>query len=136
MVRDLAATGRTVLLTTHFMDEAHALADRLALLVDGRIVAEGTPAEVIDRHSAETLVRVRLPAGTPRPPDGLGLRPVADDPDWLEATTADATPLLHALTSWALDRSTRFADISVARPSLEDVYLALTGGRDGGSPAP
>ena len=74
MVRELARLGKTVLLTTHFMDEAQALADRIAVLVDGRIVAEGTPAEVIARHSTETIVRLRVPAGGPAPPPELGLR--------------------------------------------------------------
>jgi ABC-2 type transport system ATP-binding protein len=126
-VRDLARLGKTILLTTHYMDEASALADRIAVLVDGRIVAEGSPAEVIGRHSSETIVRLCLPGGAPPPPDVLGLVPEADADGWWQAMTDDPTRLLHRATGWALDAGTTFGDISVARPSLEDVYLALTG---------
>jgi ABC-2 type transport system ATP-binding protein len=130
MVRELSRLGKTVLLTTHFMDEAEALADRIAVLVDGRIVAEGTPAEVIARQSAETIIRVRLADGV-SPPPGLGLGPVAsgDGDGVAETRTTDPTRTLHELTSWALRESVTFDEIEVARPSLEDVYLALTGRR-------
>ncbi|KKK78835.1 hypothetical protein LCGC14_2839550, partial [marine sediment metagenome] len=69
---ECARLGKTVLLTTHFMDEAEALADRLAVLVDGRIVSTGTPDEVIGRYSQETIVRLRLPPNAPPPPSTLG----------------------------------------------------------------
>jgi ABC-2 type transport system ATP-binding protein len=130
MVRELSRLGKTVLLTTHFMDEAEALADRIAVLVDGRIVAAGTPAEVIARHSAETIIRVRLPDGAP-PPAVLGLAPSAggDGEGILENRTTDPTRALHELTGWALRESVAIETIEVARPSLEDVYLALTGRR-------
>jgi ABC-2 type transport system ATP-binding protein len=127
MVRELARLGKTVLLTTHFMDEAQALADRIAVLVDGRIVAEGTPAEVIARHSSETIVRVRLPSGAPLPPPELGLLPGAPEEGCLRGRTTDPTTLLHDVTGWALRESVAITDIEVSRPSLEDVYLALTG---------
>jgi ABC-2 type transport system ATP-binding protein len=136
LVRDLTTLGKTVLLTTHFMDEANALADRLAVLVAGRIVAEGSPAEVIGRHSAETVVRLRLAPGSSRPPEGFGLEPEADDPAWLSTRTGVPTELLHAATSWALEQGTPFDEVAVARPSLEDVYLALTGARPEQGPGP
>ena len=126
MVRELARLGKTVLLTTHFMDEAQALADRIAVLVDGRIVAEGTPSEVIGRHSNETIVKLRLPADAPAPPAELGLAPAADD-GRLTARTKQPTELLHRATAWAVQTGIEFEDISVAQPSLEDVYLELTG---------
>ena len=76
MVKGLTGSGRTVLLSTHFMDEAQILADRLAVLVGGRIVALGTPAEVVGRGSSATLVRARLPdgcaAGPGHPRGGAG----------------------------------------------------------------
>jgi ABC-2 type transport system ATP-binding protein len=125
MVRELVRLGKTVLLTTHFMDEAQALADRIAVLVDGRIVAEGTPGEVIARQSSETIVRLRLPPGAPMPPSALGLAATADGA--LAVRTTDPTTLLHEVTGWALQESVAIADIEVARPSLEDVYIALTG---------
>ena len=127
MVRELARLGKTVLLTTHFMDEAQALADRIAVIVDGLIVTEGTPDEVIGRHSSDTIVRLRPPADAPDPPADLGLVADADYPGQLRVTTATPTELLHRATGWATDAGFEFEDINVARPSLEDVYLALTG---------
>jgi ABC-2 type transport system ATP-binding protein len=127
LIRQLTSLGKTVLLTTHFMDEAHALADRLAVLVDGRIVAHGSPADVIGRHSSETMVRLRLPAGAPAPPAPLGFVAQRGDPLWLSARTLSPTELLHAATGWAIAQGVVFEEVAVARPSLEDVYLALTG---------
>jgi len=139
IIRALADGGTTVLLTTHFMDEAQALADRLAVLVDGRIVAQGTMAEVIGDHSTETIVRFRLPAGTPAP-EGFALAADPVDPTLLLARTAEPTGLLHRLTGWAIGTGVTLADLAVDRPSLEDTYLALTGHHQGGEsdeePAP
>ncbi|CAN5577583.1 ABC transporter ATP-binding protein [soil metagenome] len=128
MVRGLAQLGKTVLLTTHFMDEAEALADRIAVLVDGRIVSEGSPAEVIGRHSGDTLIRLRMPADAPAPPDELGLVPEDGDGRNLVLKTPRPTEALHAATGWALAAGVAFEHVSVAGPSLEDVYLELAGG--------
>ena len=126
IIRALADSGTTVLLTTHFMDEAQTLADRLAVLVDGRIVAQGTTAEVIGDHSSDTIIRLRLQAGTSAP-DGFGLAPDPTDPALLLARTSDPTDHLYRLTGWALGAGVPVTDLAVARPSLEDTYLALTG---------
>jgi ABC-2 type transport system ATP-binding protein len=126
IIRGLADAGTAVLLTTHFMDEAQALADRLMVLVDGLIVAQGTVAEVVGRTSSDHIVRVRLPAGTPTP-DGVELTSDPADPAWLVARTADPTAFLHRLTGWAVGAGVVFDDLEVARPTLEDTYLALTG---------
>jgi len=135
MIRELARLGKTVLLTTHFMDEAQALADRIAVIVDGRIVTEGTPDEVIGRHSAETIVRLRPPADAPAPPAGLGLEPDSEAPGQLRASSKRPTELLHRATGWAVEAGFEFEDINVARPSLEDVYLTLTGhSQEGAAP--
>ncbi|MFN8622357.1 MAG: ABC transporter ATP-binding protein [Chloroflexota bacterium] len=126
IIRGLADAGTAVLLTTHFMDEAQALADRLMVIVDGRIVAQGSVAEVIGQTSTDFFVRVKLPAGTP-PPDGFELTRDAVDGDWLVGRTPDPTDYLHRLTGWAVAAGVTFDDVAVARPSLEDTYLALTG---------
>ena len=127
MLRDEAAAGRTVLLTTHYMDEADALADRIAVLVDGAIVEHGAPAEVIARQSTETRVRIRLPAGAPHPPKAVGLEIDAQDASVLTGTTSEPRDLLHQATGWAIEAGVALEEIEVVRPSLEDVYLALTG---------
>jgi ABC-2 type transport system ATP-binding protein len=129
VIRGLAGLGKTILLTTHFMDEAQVLADRLAVIVDGTIVAEGSPDEVIGEHATTTLVRVRPrdPAAFPAPELGFTADP--GDPGWWRAEVAEPTRLLHRVTGWSLDGGGPLDDISVTRPSLEDVYLMLTGHR-------
>ncbi len=121
-VRGLAALGKTVFLTTHFMDEAQALADRLAIIADGRIVATGTPEELIGSGSAATRIRFRLPPSV-EAPERFGAHRVASA--W-ELETDTPTQSLHDLTAWSLETATELADLEVTRPSLEDVYLQLT----------
>jgi len=108
-IRSLRAGGKTVLLTTHYLDEAQALADRVAIIKDGRILAEGSPGEL----GAGDTTRYRVAWRNGR---GLIEQRETDDP----------TALLHELTSAALERGERLRDLSVTRPSLEDVYLELT----------
>ncbi len=123
MLKGLASLGKTVLLTTHYMDEAQELANRVAIISRGEIVAEGPPGTLAGRHLAETVVRFRLPAGVADPP-ALGQ---AGGPDGtFELRTDDPTRTLHDLTGWALERGIRLEGIDVSRPSLEDVYLELT----------
>ena len=107
-IRRLQELGKTVLLTTHYLDEAQALCDRVAIIKDGRIAVEGPPAELGD---ATTRYRV---AWT----DEHGERRTREE--------SDPTALLHQLTSAALARGAGLRDLSVTRPSLEDVYLELT----------
>jgi ABC-2 type transport system ATP-binding protein len=107
-VRSLARLGKTVLLTTHYLDEAQALADRVAIVKGGRIVAEGAPAEL---GAGASRYRVAW-----REPDGTRVEHETDDP----------TTLLNEATEAALARGERLAELSVSRPSLEDVYLDLT----------
>ena len=124
MIENLRALGKTVLLTTHYMDEAQQLAGRVAILARGEIVAEGTPAELISRDET-TTISFRLPPGEEALIAGL---PDAHASDGL-ATVRTTTPTetLYALTSRARERGVELADLTVVRPSLEDVYLALTG---------
>ena len=121
MVRTLAAIGKTVFLTTHFMDEAQAVASRVAVIARGRIVAEGAPATLGGRDVAETTIRFRSIA-TP-PVAGASRRP---DGTW-ELRTPDQARALHVLTAWALEAGEPLDGLEVHRPTLEDVYLALTG---------
>ena len=106
-IRELRGLGKTVLLTTHYLDEAQALADRVGIIKDGRLLAEGAPAE-LGSGAARYRVVYRL-AGHVH-----------------EHMTEDPTELLHRLTADALTRGERLESLSVTRPSLEDVYLELT----------
>jgi ABC-2 type transport system ATP-binding protein len=110
VVRSLQELGKTILLTTHYLDEAQALCDRVAIVKDGRIVAEGPPGQL-----SEASARYRV---TWRDEHGELHSRELDDP----------TALLHQLTSAALARGEPLRDLSVSRPSLEDVYLELTAG--------
>jgi ABC-2 type transport system ATP-binding protein len=124
IVKNLADLGKTVVLTTHYMDEAQYLADRVAVIAGGRIVAEGTPATLAGRESALATVSYRLPAGT-TPPAGLG-EPTPGD-DRLTFAPDDLTRAMYELTRWAIDNKITLEALQIHRPSLEDVYLQLTG---------
>jgi ABC-2 type transport system ATP-binding protein len=121
-VRGLTQLGKTILLTTHFMDEAQALADRLVIINRGLIIASGTPEALIGAGSTTTRIRFRLASGT-APPERLGARP--DGQGW-EIQTDEPTRTVHDLSGWALETGLDLADLEVARGSLEDVYLELT----------
>ncbi len=122
VVKDLAALGKTVLLTTHYMDEAQELADRVAVIAQGRIVAEGTPATLGGRDLARATVSYRLPSGV-APPTGLSDAVSRDGQ--VEFAPAELTAALHQLTGWALEHHVELSELQIRRPSLEDVYLEL-----------
>ena len=123
-IRGLRGLGATILLTTHYLDEAQALADRVAIIADGRIVATGTPDTLGARGDAATRVRFRV-RGDHEPPPVPGIA-AAPDGGWV-FSTVDPTRDLHRLTGWALERGVVLDALEVSRPSLEDVYLQLTG---------
>lgn len=115
--------GKTVVLTTHYMDEAQHLADRVAVMADGRIVAEGAPATLAGRDATRPRVSYKLPDGATPPPDLGG--PPSPEGD-VEFAPEDLTLGLHRLTGWALENSASLRNLHILRPSLEDVYLQLT----------
>ncbi len=124
IVENLASLGKTILLTTHYMDEAQFLSHRVAVIARGKIVAEGTPESLGNRQTAGTVITFSV--ATPRdvPIEGA----VVGENGRIEIRTDDPTGDLHRLTGWALDSGIDLTDLSVARPTLEDVYLELTGG--------
>jgi ABC-2 type transport system ATP-binding protein len=126
VVKDLRASGTTILLTTHYMDEAQELADEIAVMAAGKVVACGPPARIGGRDVALTSIGFQLPAGT-----DLADLPLPDarlsDEGMVLAQVAEPTAVLHELTGWALRRGVLLARLSVQQPSLEDVYLSLTG---------
>jgi ABC-2 type transport system ATP-binding protein len=127
LVERLRSLGKTILLTTHYMDEAQNLADRVAVIVGGRIVAEGPPETIAGRDHGAALVRFRLPAGIGRAelplPAGLELE---GENGVVSFRTPMPTQTLAPLLGWAAARGSELEGLTVTRPSLEDAYLALT----------
>jgi ABC-2 type transport system ATP-binding protein len=125
LVRNLRDAGMTILLTTHYMEEAQALADRVAVIAAGRIVAEGTPDTLGGRDTARTRIRFELPPGCAV--TDLPVAAVPGEGGLVTVESAEPTGTLHRLTDWALGRGAVLARLTVDRPSLEDIYLHLTG---------
>lgn len=128
LIRRLAGGGTTVILTTHYLDEAQRLADRVAVMAAGKVVATGDPASLGGRTAADATITFRL-LGAPIPPAEIPAIPgtTTTRGDDVEITTPDPTRTLHVLTGWALDAGHGLAGLEVTRPSLEDVYLDLVG---------
>ena len=121
LVEGLTSLGKTILLTTHYLDEAQHLADRIVVLNEGRIVAEGTP-QSLGSTQAVTTVRFSIAdtAGLP----ALGDGPAITDNKVTYHTTRP-TADLYSLTGWAVERSVELVGLTVTRPSLEDIYLDI-----------
>ena len=128
MIRNLTDLGKTILLTTHYMDEAQNLADRVAVIDRGKIVAEGTPDTLGGRETASTVIRFEV--GN-LPIDALPLTASAVIGGTIEVESDDPTHDLHVLTGWAVNGGHTLDGLTVTRPSLEDIYLDLTDGGDG-----
>jgi ABC-2 type transport system ATP-binding protein len=125
MVSELRGLGTTILLTTHYMDEAQALADHIVVIGDGRVVGSGTPDDLGGRDTAALHIRFRLPAGVN--PDALPVKVEVDHHGFCELTTNEDAVVLHALTGWSIDNGIALEGLVASRPSLEDTYLALVG---------
>lgn len=128
MVAKLAGLGKTILLTTQYMDEAQALASEVAVMVGGQIVALGPPGSLGGRDIAAYQIRFRIPVPlTGELPDlESSVEPGGHDGE-VVVTTTTPTAALHTLTGWAVARHVELEGITVDRPTLEDVYLELTG---------
>jgi ABC-2 type transport system ATP-binding protein len=132
IVRGLRSSGTTIVLTTHYMDEAQALADRVVVLAGGQVVADGPPETLGGRDADLARISFALPAGysvgdlpagplASASPAGHGL---------VHLATAAPTQTLYRLTEWALSRDLELDRLTVQRPSLEEIYLGLTEHRD------
>ena len=124
LVTGLCALGATVLLTTHYLDEAERLADRVGVLSNGRLVAEGTPDELI---GGSTATRVSFAIDADHTPELHGVLPAEAEVDGGRVTFTTGTPTadLHRLTDWAVARRIDLHGLTVLRPSLEEVFLRL-----------
>jgi ABC-2 type transport system ATP-binding protein len=128
VIAGLRRLGKTILLTTHYMEEAEYLADRITVIAAGRIVAEGTPATLGGRDAQGSTIRFSLPAGTALSelPSQVAAAIVNSASGLVEAHAENPLPLLGALAAWAGARGVELPDLAVNRPTLEDVYLRLT----------
>ena len=126
-LRDL---GKTIVLTTHYMEEAERLADRIAVIAAGRIVAEGTSATLGGRDAGESVITFTLPPGLSAAelPPAVAAVVTVSAGGKVEARATSPLPLLGALAAWAKARGADLPDLQVMRPTLEDVYLQLTEG--------
>jgi ABC-2 type transport system ATP-binding protein len=116
VIESLRELGKTIFLTTHYMDEAQRLADRVTIIAAGRIVAEGTPEDLGEREKAAATIRYRHARG-----------------EEVSIETLDPVRELNRLTGEALERGEDLEGLEVTRPSLEDVYLDLTSTAEGAS---
>jgi ABC-2 type transport system ATP-binding protein len=128
LIRQLKADGRSVLVCTHFLDEAHLLCDRIGILHEGRLVASGSPEELIAGSAAKT----RLTFRTRRRLDAADVGALAEvldqyvhDDGW-RVSTADANRTISALVQKLAADGNEMLDLQIQRPSLEDVFLELT----------
>ena len=123
MIRNLQSLGKTILLTTHYMEEAEHLADRVAIIVDGEIVAEGTPGELSQRDGSVTI-GFRIDSGSGALPEDLGAEQAGNSGRYT-ITTSTPTRSFHQLTGWAVGQGIELQELSVSRPSLEDLFIEL-----------
>jgi ABC-2 type transport system ATP-binding protein len=124
VIANLRTLGKTIVLTTHYMDEAQHLADRVIVMARGRIIAEGRPGALGGNASAASFIRFALPPGV-----ALAEVPCSPVLEGERAVIETSNPVhdIHKLTGWAIERGVDLPSLTVTRPSLEDVYLELTG---------
>jgi ABC-2 type transport system ATP-binding protein len=124
VIRELRDLGTAIMLTTHYMDEAQELADRVAVISGGKIVEEGVPATLGGRDRARARIRFLLPDGYAAA--DLPVPAIAGEDGRLVVEAEDPTELLYRLTGWAVEHQTALPGLTVDRPTLEDIYLGLT----------
>jgi ABC-2 type transport system ATP-binding protein len=127
MIANLRDLGKTVLLTSHYLDEVQQLADRVAVLSHGRLIAESAPDALGGRDTAETMISFRLPHQTRLAELPIGpWRELHHGGDEVSLGTDQPTQALLVLTYWARARGEDLDALTVTRPSLEDAYLQIT----------
>ncbi len=128
VIDGLRQLGKTVFLTTHYMEEAERLADRIAIIAAGQIIAQGTPRTLDgrDRTNAQIIFTVPVDTTAADLPASLADRAEPQPDRRVALSSAGVAADLHVLSGWALARGVELDDLEVCRPTLEDVYLELT----------
>jgi ABC-2 type transport system ATP-binding protein len=137
-IAGLKDIGKTIVLTTHYMEEAQHLSDRVAIIRSGEIVAQGRPQELVAGETIRTVVSFVAPAGIEVATVAAEVSaPTRREGSRIEVETDDAQRVLFRLMTWAERDGVELAEIEVRRPTLEDVFLELTraGAADGGTDA-
>lgn len=127
MLEELKRLGKTILLTTHYMEEAQRLADRIAIIVAGQIAAEGSVEDLIAQHASASRIRFALPSAVPMsalPQLHQGNLTAVNSEISIE--TQDPLTALETIIGWARFHQVNLPDLTVSRPTLEDIYLKLT----------
>jgi ABC-2 type transport system ATP-binding protein len=132
MIEGLRQLGKTIVLSTHYMEEAQHLADRIAILRAGELVAVGTVDEVASRLRADAVIRFRLPDGvTPQEVAAVVAAPVDAAGPIATIHVPDPQPALYRLTTWAAHEGHELAGLEALRPTLEDIFLEVTAKENG-----
>jgi ABC-2 type transport system ATP-binding protein len=128
MIDGLRQLGKTIFLTTHYMDEAEALADRIAVIKAGEVIAEGTPATLGGRDHAAYQITFSLPEGVANEdlPSAVGPAQALDGSRKVMIESEHVMATMQSLSGWAVEHRYEISDLLVRRPALEDVYLELT----------
>src|SRR5487761_668522 len=121
LIRDVKARGKTVILTTHYMEEAYLLCDRIIIMDHGRIIAEGKPATLMAHHFQDAVLQ--LPHEDFRPARGAFTEKVMDVGEYVEISTADINATIELLLSYRVPLS----HLQIRARTLEDLFLELTG---------
>ena len=130
LVQQLRSEHRTVLLTTHYIEEAERLCDRVAIIDEGRVIAEGTPREIQQRTLGTSLVEITCAAPLPEPVPEWDLadhQNVSEDRRHLTVASAHSARVLVEIVKWIDGQGIELEDVNLKRPSLEDVFIELTG---------
>ena len=131
LIEELRAEKRTILMTTHYIEEAERLCDRVAIIDDGVIIAIGSPRELQEKSATQSSIEISL--GQPLPPNELPAWPdsirtiVSEDRRKISVSSSRAAKTLVELIKWIDGQGFELEDVHLKRPTLEDVFIELTG---------
>ncbi len=128
MISNLRSLGKTIFLTTHYMDEAQSLADRVAIMINGKIVKEGSPPELTGKESV-TKIRFYIDTGSNDLPADI-LAEVKSIGEMITIETSNPEKVLFSLTDWSINNAVDLKGLTVSKPSLEEIYIDLVNGQD------